>query len=354
LASGLLGKNNRFDSYLITQLGLYMAEKNDMQTATNYLLEAYNLDNYNQLAFSKLAEAIPDQIQPTIYLIQLRLKLLENPLDLPAALDFAHFAERLQLYDLASEGYSYCADLFNYLYPSETLPSSIYLPWALSYYNTERNQYKAVQIADRIIGSGRFDLILVAIAAKAAEKIDDKQKTNQLLQATEKIALRQYTENPNPIIAEQLAWFYSFANIQPMKAIDWANKAFSNNPNSTSAASLLAYALFENGQRDLVKALIDNYPSNQITELTLAKIAIAEGKIESGIENLKSAIEKDPASLEAELAKQILEQQGGQYLSGIDADLTAQTLQDELDTSVVPQFITPHLRHSTGRLHCHY
>jgi tetratricopeptide (TPR) repeat protein len=341
LASGLLGKNNRFDSYLITQLGLYMAEKNDMQTATNYLLEAYNMDNYNQLAFSKLAEAVPDQIQPTIYLVQLRLKLLENPLNLPAALDFAQFAERLQLYDLAAEGYSYCADLFKYLYPQENLPSSIYLPWALSYYNTERNQYKAVQIADSITESGRFDLILLSIAAKAAEKVSDTQKANQLLQATEKFALRQHMENPNPIIAEQLAWFYSFVNIQPMKAIDWANKAFSNDPNSISAASLLAYTLLENGQRDLVKSLIDNYPPNQITELTHAKIAVAEGNTESASEHLKSAIEKDPASLEAELAKQILEQQGGQYISGIDADLTIQMLQEELNTSVVPQFITP-------------
>jgi hypothetical protein len=304
-------------------------------------MNAYNLNKYNHLAFSKLAELIPDQIQPVLYLQELRLKLAENPLDLTVALDFAHFAENLELYDIAADAYSYCGDLFAYLYPSETLPPSIYLPWALSFYNTERNQYKCVQTADAVRQTGRFDLMLEAIAAKAAEKVGDIQKSNQLSQTAEQAALRQYMETPSQIMVEQLAWFYSFANIQPMKALDWANKAFSDDPNSMSAASLLAYTLVENGQADLAKNLIDNYPSNQIMDLTLAKIAKGQGNTESSIEHLNSAIKKDPASLEAELAKQLLAQQGSQYLSGIDAGLTQQMLQNNLNMSVVPQFITP-------------
>ncbi|MHC4271500.1 MAG: tetratricopeptide repeat protein, partial [Planctomycetota bacterium] len=306
LASGLQGKNKRFDSYLVTKLGLYSAEKTDLQGAATFLIEAYNLDNFNHLAFSKLTEIVPDQIQPQMYLKQLRLKLVENPLDLAVCLDFAHFSESLELYDIASEAYTYCADLFTYLYPSETLPSSIYLPLVLSYYNTERNHYKAVQIAEGIRGSGRFDLILEAIASKAAEKSGDTQTAQQLLQTAQETALTEYMQNPNQIMAEQLSWFYSFVDIKPMKAIDWANKAFSNDPNSASAASLLAYNLAQNGEADLVQNIVDNYPSNQIIDLTLAKIAIKQGNTESSIEYLNSAIKKDPASFEADIAKNIL------------------------------------------------
>ncbi|MHC4133178.1 MAG: tetratricopeptide repeat protein [Planctomycetota bacterium] len=329
LASGLQGKNNRFDSYLITKLGLYLAEKTDFEQASGYLLQAYNLDNYNHLAFSKLAEIIPEQIHPQMYLKQLRLKLVENPLDLAVALDFANFSESLELYDIAADAYSYCADLFSYLYPSESLPSSIYISWALSSYNTQRNQYKCVQIADAIRESGRFDLML------------ETQKSKQLFRNAEETTLGQYMENPQAVIAEQLAWFYSFANIQPMKAINWANKAFSSDPNSISTTSLLAYTLSENGESDVAKALIENYPSNQIIDLVNAKIDIGQGNTESAIEHLNSAIKKDPTSFEAELAKQILVQQGGQYLPGIDADITLQALQGELNMSVVPQFIMP-------------
>jgi tetratricopeptide (TPR) repeat protein len=341
LASGLQGKNSRFDSYLFTLLGFYSAEKTDLQAAIEYLSQAHNLDNYNHLAFSKLAEILPDQIPPPMYLTQLRLKLVENPLDLSAALDFAQFAESLELYDIAAEGYSYCSDLFAYLYPQENLPSSIYLPWALSYYNTQRNPYKAVQIADRISASGRFDLILQAIAAKASQKISDTQKASQLFQTAEQTAFMQYMDNPNPLMAEQFAWFYSFANIQPMKALDWANKAFSNDPNSISAASLLAYNLADNGQNDLSQTLIENYPPNQILDLTLAKIAIEKANTQAAIEHLNSAIKRDPASLEADLAKQLLTQQGGQYISAIDPDLTLQTVEGMLNITLVPQFLEP-------------
>ncbi|MHC4271376.1 MAG: tetratricopeptide repeat protein, partial [Planctomycetota bacterium] len=73
----------------------------------------------------------------------------------------------------------------------------------------------------------------------------------------------------------------------------------------------------------------------------LAKIAIKQGNTESSIEYLNSAIKKDPASFEADIAKNILAQQGGQYIPGIDAELTMQMLQSELNMPVIPQFVTP-------------
>ncbi len=113
---------------------------------------------------------MPDQIAPAMYLEHLRLVLGQNPAHLEAALGFAQYAEQLQLYETAEDAYEYCADLFRFLYPSQPLPASIYLPLAISSYNTQRNQHKCLQIAERMRQDGRFDLLLEAIAAKAAVK----------------------------------------------------------------------------------------------------------------------------------------------------------------------------------------
>ena len=41
-------------------------------------------------------------------------------------------------------------------------------------------------------------------------------------------------EPVRPPNARQLAWFYSFADPNTAKALDWANKAYSAEPNSPS------------------------------------------------------------------------------------------------------------------------
>ncbi|MFC1738654.1 tetratricopeptide repeat protein [Planctomycetota bacterium] len=343
LLINLGNKNSRFDSYLATKLGLLMAEKTDVQSATPYLLHAYNKNNYNNAAFSKLTELAPEQIHPAFYLKQLRLILCENPFELTAALDFAQYAEQLQLYQTAADAYQYSADLFAYLNPSEPLPPRIYLPWALSCYHTDRNRHKCLEIAEDIRKIGRLDLLLEAITAKAAEKIPGAQKADEILQSAEENALRLLIENiPSGAVDEaHLAWFYCFGTPQPAEALDWANKAFSTDPNSPAAASLLAYALVLNGQTDWAQTIIKNYAPSQISDLVLAQIQIRQQNNEAAIENLKLAIAKDPASLEAELAKQMLAELGGQYIPAIDPALTLNTLKEELEIAVVPKFTTP-------------
>ncbi len=195
LLNDLKGKNSRLDSYLNTRLGLLMSEKTDLQTAALYLMNAYNKNNYNNLAFSKLAELTPQQIKPSLYLKQLRLTITEDPLDITAAIDFAQYAEKLQLYQTAADAYEYSADLFSYLDPSEPLPAYIYLPWAICCYNTERNQHKCLQIAKDLRETDRFDLFLEAIAGKAAEKTEGIQKATQVFQNAEEKALRLFAEN---------------------------------------------------------------------------------------------------------------------------------------------------------------
>jgi len=340
LLTNLQGKNARLESQLHTLLGLLMTEKADFQTAQAHLMQAYNSDKYNRLAFEKLAELAPEQFEPAAYLEYLRLKLAENPLDMEAALAFAQYARSLELYETAADAYEYCAKLFAYLYPSQPLPAHIYLPWMISTYNTQRNQHKCLQIADRLRQSGRFDLVAEAIAARAAAKLGDTEQANWILRTAEDKALEllDYKQAAN---YQQLAWFYCFASPDADKAIDWANKAYSIEPTSPTAAALLAYSLVMNGQADWARPIIDAYEHNQLAELTLAQILLTDGKKDSAIETLKSAIAKEPATLEAEHAKEILTRHGAEYIPPVDHDLTLIPLRNSFGQQLVPAFTPP-------------
>jgi len=346
LLKNLGGENAFLDSELFTSLGLLMAETPDLQSAQSFLIQAYYNNKYNKPAFAKLAELIPEQIAPAMYLEHLRLVLGQNPAHLEAALGFAQYTEQLQLYETAEDAYEYCDDLFSFLYPSQPLPASIYLPWAISSYNTQRNQHKCLQIAERMRQDGRFDLLLEAIAAKAAVKTGNPDLAKQIFQAAEEKA-HSYLVNSKSnhktkaTKYEQLAWFYCFASPDPNKAVDWANKAYSVGPNSATAAALLAYSLAMNGETEWAKLLTSSYERNQIADLTLALIQLVQGEKDSAIQTLKSAITKDPGSLAAERAKEILTRQDGEYIPPVDPGTTLATIKNTFGQTVVPTFIIP-------------
>ncbi len=351
LLKNLSGKSAFLDSELETSLGLLLAEKADSKDALFYLMQAYNHNKYNKLAFAKLAELVGEQIKPVVRLEQLRLVLGENPLDIEAALAFAQYAEELQLYQTAADAYEYSADLFRFLTGDagiEALPASIYLPWALTSYNTQRSQHTCLQIASSFRQTGRFDLLLEAIAAKAAAKIGDYQQSKQIFQAAEEKALQLVVGDlslgdyePQAANYEQLAWFYCFASSDADKAIDWANKAYSIEPNSATAAAILAYSLVMNQQTEWARTLIDNYEHNQIADLTLAKIQLNQDQQAEAIETLKTAIARDPGSLEAEHAKELLALQDSDYIPPTDPDIILTVLKNNFGQTVVPQFTKP-------------
>lgn len=348
MLNNLGSKNRVLDSELATLLGLLMAEKADLEAAQFYLMRAYNSNKYNKLAFAKLSELAGEQIDAVMYLEHLRLGLQENPLDMKAALAFAEYAERLELYQTAADAYEYCADLFKFLYPSEALPAYVYLPWAISNYNTQRSQYKCLQIASDLRQGGRFDLLLEAVAGRAAAKLGDRLQAALVLKAAEDKAVELLAGNQELARAgvrsrnyEQLAWFYCFASPDPDGALEWANKAYSSEPNSANAASILAYSLVMNGQADLAESLVDNYEHNQIAALTLAQIQLAKGQQSSAIETLKAAIAKDPGSLAAERAKEILAEQGSEYISPVDPNTVLTVLKNSFGETVVRPFVSP-------------
>jgi Flp pilus assembly protein TadD len=344
LLRSLGGKNLQLDSELATLLGLLMAEKTDYETAQYYFIQAYNKNNYNGLAFAKLAELIPEQLSPATYLEQTRLALTENPLDINAAMTFAQYAEQLQLYEVAADAYKYAADLFEYLYPSQPLPDTIYISWTLNSYNTQRRQNQCLNIVEQLRQKGIFNLFAEVIAAKATEKIVGEQKALQALKAAEEKAKKLFSPGlaqPSAVTALQLAWFYCFAMPEPENALDWANKAYSVDPNSSSAATILAYALMMNGQDEWAQNIIKNYDQSQISLLTLAKIQIKNEQNDLAIQTLNEAINENPGALEAQFAKDLLRQIGGEYLPPVDADLILTTFTNSFQRNLIPEFVTP-------------
>ncbi len=339
------GKNAAVDSELATLLGLLMVEKADFNAAQSLFVRAYLNDRYNKLAFAKLVELVPEKVSPVIYFEHLRLMLRENPLDIEAALAFAQYAESAHgghLYEIASAAYQYCVDLFDYLYPNEALPPNIYLPWIISNYNTEQNLSRCLQIAERVRSSGRFDVLVEAIAGRAAAKIGKIDEANRIFQTAELKAQQLLGESrPGGPGAVQLAWFYCFARQDAFKALDWANKTYSTDSNSAVAAALLAYALVMNQQLEWAKPLIENYEHNQISDLVQAQIQLADGQKEAAVETLRAAILKDPGSLAAERAKELLVQQGQQYKPPVDPDYILSVLRKSFGQTVVPEFTSP-------------
>jgi len=350
LLGALGGKNPVLASGLGTMLGLMAVQKADLEAAQFYLTQAYNNNKYNALAFVKLAELMPQQIAPAVYLERLRLALRENPANIDAAIVFAQYAEQLQLYEAAAAAYKYSADLFGYLYPSQALPARIYLPWAISSYNTRQSQAVCLQIADRVRREGGFDLRLEAIAAKAAIKIHDGELATRLFQTAEARAEQMLTQRTTiatenlggsysrQAYVEQFAWFYCFALPVPAKAVEWANTAFAAEPNSPVASALLAYALAMDRQIEWARPLLRNQQRSQIADLALALVQLADKQNDLATETLKSVIAKDPGSFAAETAKQILAQQGAEYVPPVDSAAVLASLQKTFGQSLVPVF----------------
>jgi len=335
------GRNAALESELATLLGLLTAEKADTESAISYLMVAYDKNKYNRLAFAKLAELIGEQISVAAWLEHLRAMLVEDPLDIDAAITMAELARSLQLYEMASRSYQYSAELYSYLYPDTPLPASIYIPWAVCSYNWERNQHKVLLIAEQIRQSGRFDLVLESIAAKAAEKTQDHQKAQQILDQAEHKAIERALVSHQPADYEKLAWFYSFARQDADMALDWANKAYSAEPNSATSAGLLAYALVLNEQTDWAKLLIDNYPNNPPARLAMAQIQLQSDQRDSAIEGLKSVITATPGSLMAEQAQKLLGENDAEYVPAVEPEVILATLKGDFDYAPVPKFVEP-------------
>ncbi len=350
-------RNIVLGSELATLLGLLKADEPNLDAAESYLVQAYKNNRYNKDAFAKLAELAPGQIEPALLLERLRLAMRENPVDIEAALAFAQRAEQLQLYDVAAAAYQYCAELFAYLYPSEILSSRIYIPWSISCYNSQKNQSKSLEIAERIRKTGKFDLRLEAIAGRAAAvKLRNGDLATQIIHDAEQKAIqllmREQKQNSNNLLKSgtgglqqleetQLAWFYCFVIPLKDQARIWSQKAFNAQQNSPAAVSLMIYALVMNEEYEIAKPLFKTFESNQISDLAMAQIQLAEGQKKQAIESLQNSIARDPGSFAAEHAKEILAQQGQQYSPPVNPESVLRVLENTFGQALVPPFTRP-------------
>jgi tetratricopeptide (TPR) repeat protein len=338
-------RNNVLSSELLTMLGLLMAEKPDNDAAKFYLTQAYKANKLNKVAFWKYVEMFPENVRANDYLVHFRLALSEDPSSIEAAMGMGRYAEKAGLYDTAAAAYQYCADLFRYLYPSDPLPASIYIPWAISCYNTDDNLPRCMEILNTVRQEGQFNIQLEALAGKAAAKLGDDARAAEIFQTAQTHAEQLLRQGPNlkspaqqQVTAKQFAWFYCFALPSPVKALDWANKAYAIEPNSPSSASILAYALIMNGETEWAKPQIEKIEPSQISELVQAQIQIAEDKKDAAKETLIAAIARDPGSLAAEKAKVVLGELGGVYIPSSDPDVTRSALQQVFGKTLVPVF----------------
>jgi tetratricopeptide (TPR) repeat protein len=332
-----LGDSNPvITSELATELGLLYAERADDPNAARVLAIAYTRNKYNQLAFEKLVELAPDQVSPVTTLEYLRFKLRENPLDIDTAVAFAQYAQRVQIYDVAVGSYQYCADLFGFLFPTRDLPLAVYLDWMTCCYNAPRGELRCLQLAETLRKQGRFDLQTESLAAKAAAKMGDTEMAANILKSAEQRAIGSANAD-----YKSLAWFYSFVRPNPEKALDWANKAYSAEPNSPEAASLFACALVDNNQPDVAKSLVENFPQTQVATFVQARLYLAAGEKQSALDLLRGAIDKAPGTLVAEQALRLLNEQQADYIPVFDTGIILANLKQTVGEQIVPQFISP-------------
>jgi len=338
------GKNPVLTSELTTQLGLLSAEKGDTINAMSLLSKAYNLNPYNRLAFAKLAELSKksgQKLHPVVYTKDMRVGVGANPLDINAVFAFAENIERHKLYSIAASAYEYSAQLFSYLHPNRPVPASIYLPWAIASYNTARGQGRCLELARQIRQSGRFDVMLEAIAGSAARKIGDKEQSRQILEAAGRKAEKLLGDGAvaADVTAEQLGWFYCFGQVNVEKALVWANRAYSADSDSVGAKSIFACALAMNNQMGLAEEMVDNlYRISQVAAFTRGLIQLAGEDKEGAIESLKAAVAMDPGSLAGEKAKTLLAENGSEYVSQAQPELILSTLRNEFGERIVPRF----------------
>jgi len=333
-------KDKILDSTLLTMQGLLRQEVADPNSFV-FFMNAVSADKYNSFAFTKLLELAPDRIDVLTMLEHLRLEFVRNPLDLQSALNLADYLRNLQLYTSASDAYRYCDRLYNYLYPAAPLPAEIYLPWAISDLNVPARLHNCIDLALKTRSSGQFDLVLDSIAAAAALQLGDQRQANLLLDQAQQKAKEFYKTDKNADSAKRLAWFYCFAAPDPNQAAQYAIAAYSIEPNSPMSAALLAYCLIDQKQNDKAKQLAQKFSNDQFAQISLSKIAIAAGSLNTVVENLNNAIAKDPAGLEGRYAKKLLAGLGQSYAAPINSQLLLMALQDIIKRPLVPEFAPP-------------
>jgi tetratricopeptide (TPR) repeat protein len=316
-----------YNFYMQGQLDRILAKQNRQLVKQDELQYKAALERFEVLAFLRFR----------------RLALQADPMDPQAAAMFARFAETQRLYDLAAAGYEYVAALAQY--GSGQSPDMDQTLMQI-HYKDPAGREVCLQIADRIRRSGRFDLVVESLAAKAAGHLGRPDQARTILDQAQKRIEQLLAKDPNsPTVSPpMLAWFYAFVDLHPEKALAWANKAHELFPRAPQVRALFGYALSlssdPNLARDYVKDLANQ---DSVAALTLAKLAWADGDKNSAVQLLRQAVKIDSSLLAAEQAVQILTDTGQAppvFLVAEDRKI----LDDQFSSSLAPAFVPPSKR----------
>lgn len=348
--------NPVFGSDLITQLGLLTVEKSDMEGAAYNFMSAYAINPYNQLAFSKLweltagTEAAPPE---SVLIKQMRVALTMNPYDLDAAVRYAGALMHYQLYEIASDAFAYAAQVYRFLYPNQPMPDDIVHGWLLSCYRSERMGTKCLEVADAYRDPDRLDLMLEAVAGKALIEMGQGDKGRRLLASAAEKAETLLSEKKltQTIYPDQLAWFYSFVQEEPDKALAWSNQAFEDAPEREGVKEMFAFAMALNGQYEVARQYADaSENKTPIVLLTMAIVELSNDQRQTALDSLREAIEMAPESFVAEKAIRLLKEQQSDYIPAVDPSVIRDMLGGQYTGRIVPDFMEPSKRYSVKLL----
>lgn len=349
-------ENPAFASELLTQLGLLAVEKTDMESAMRLLSGAYASNPYNQLAFSKYlelsagTEATPD---PSSQVVQMRTALVINPYDLDSAIEYANMLMRFRIYDVAAGAYGYAAKVHQFLYPDQKLSDEILHGWLLSCYHSDRMAAKCIEVAEAYRDPDRLDLMLEVVAGRSMIKLGQVDKGKRSLESAVQKAesLLSAKELPQSIYPEYLAWFYSFIQEQPEKALAWSNQAFQESPERGGVKEIFAYAMALNGQYDLAQQYAEPLKENApIALLAMAMIELSQEQKQTALETLRAVVEMSPESFVAEKAIGLLKEQESDYIPSVDSAAIRDDLGRYHQSQIVPEFMEPSKRFSARLL----
>jgi len=341
-----VGEQNRLlASDLYLERGILSAETADSNSAMQYFMRAYDLNPFNSLAFDKIVELSDGNLNPAGVIRQMFLRVIRNRLDLSSAAAVGDYCYGLGLYEQAYQAYRYAAGCFEYLYPEKKLPASIYIPWAYSACNSTRYRTETGEIANTVRDSDRFDIVLEAIAAKAARQMGNTGLAERTLKQAQARAqdMADSESEDKKLTSDMLAWFYSFAQKDKDKALAWANKAYANEPNDPEIASLFGLTLSMNGHFDMAKEYAQDCGSSQICLINHALINLntdADNDA-NAIASLKKAVSIEPGSLEADYARSLLSANDSEYIPPVDVDILSKGINEMFGDEILKPFAPP-------------
>ena len=348
--------NAMLGSELAVQLGLLSLEKADTETAKNQLNYAYSLNPYNRLAFETLLQVYGAEglsVSPEAYAVQLRTMLDVNPYDPVIAMQYADFLRRFELYAQAAEMYDYADRAVRHHMPEQTTDQSLYVPWLLSCYHTPRLLVQCLELAEQFRSETTFDLMLEAVAGRAAARLGRADQARSILERAAEKAEQMLTKKDLalPIYPEHLAWFFSFILERPDNALAWSNQAFSQAPERRGVRPVFAYTLALNGQYDIAKEYAQSLEqTDQIAAITMAMVHRHAENRQGAIDLLRQAIAMGPDTFEAEKAKGLLADLGADYITPAVTQMIESALTEKFGTRIAPTFVEPRRRFSAKLL----